>query len=58
MKGNTRETPKGEKMTQKLQCTCAHGYQDAVYGKGMRIHNVCKGEKTSGSRCTVCGHKK
>ncbi|QCG76296.1 hypothetical protein Cassandra_0226 [Pseudomonas phage Cassandra] len=32
-------------------CKCAHDFQDSVYGKGNRVHNVF----TKGYRCTVCG---
>lgn len=34
-----------------IKCTCAHEYQDRVYGKGMRLAN----ETSKGYRCTVCG---
>lgn len=39
------------------QCTCKDGqganYQDMIYGKGMRVCNVC--DKKGGARCSVCG---
>jgi len=41
--------------------TCGAKFQDAKYGKGMRVHNkaVHKGPKgTSKYRCTVCGREK
>lgn len=31
-------------------CSCKSEFQDATYGKGMRVKNCCAG----GSRCTVC----
>lgn len=34
-----------------LPCTCSHEFQDATYGKGMRLHNVNKDGKAF---CTVC----
>jgi hypothetical protein len=37
-------------------CNCNHQYQDRVYGKGMRVHNVSP--KTEASVCTVCGAQK
>jgi hypothetical protein len=34
-----------------MKCSCSHEFQDAVYGKGMRVHNV----NTKGQAfCTVC----
>jgi len=36
-------------------CTCKYPFQDAKYGKGMRVHTVCAGEKIT---CTVCGSTK
>ncbi len=41
-------------------CSCPHEFQDKEYGRGMRLHNTCKGT-AAGSiayRCTVCGVKK
>lgn len=38
--------------TSVIRCKCVHKDQDEMYGKGMRIHNVCKQGK--GWRCTVC----
>jgi hypothetical protein len=35
-------------------CKCVNAFQDAQYGKGMRVHN--KG--TKGHSCTVCGSMK
>lgn len=32
-------------------CDCDHKYQDSVYGRGNRLHNI--GNK--GYKCTVCG---
>ena len=34
-------------------CDCKHEYQDALYGKQMRVACLCKEGKES--RCTVCG---
>lgn len=34
-----------------LQCNCNHEFQDAIYGKGNRIHNVTEEGK---AYCTVC----
>jgi len=39
-----------------MPCTCKHEFQDAHYGKGLRLHNRCRpkdGERWY--RCTVCG---
>jgi hypothetical protein len=33
-------------------CNCEHKDQDAMYGKGNRVMNLCK--KGSACRCTVC----
>lgn len=33
-------------------CSCKHEYQDATYGKGMRVSNIMK---NGDMRCTVCG---
>lgn len=44
--------------TQVLYCSCKHDFQDATYGKNMRVFNVCgKGSQKTGYRCTVCGNK-
>jgi len=34
-------------------CDCKSDFQDAMYGKGMRVKN----STNSGLRCTVCGKK-
>ena len=40
-------------------CGCSSEYQDAVYGKGMRVHNEGKGKNNDPVyRCTVCGAEK
>ena len=40
-----------------LPCACEHPYQDATYGKGVRVHN--RMTKTTGTyRCTVCSKVK
>lgn len=42
-----------------VPCTCISAQQDKMYGKGNRVHNVCKHPSTKeidkGKRCTVCG---
>ena len=36
-------------------CTCASTFQDATYGRGMRVHNRAPKKNTSGGYvCTVC----
>lgn len=36
-------------------CTCSHKFQDRVYGKGMRVHNVMHSSfDNKRCRCTVC----
>lgn len=41
-------------------CSCKHDFQDAKYGKGMRVHNESQGGKLSETKwsCTVCGNVK
>lgn len=39
------------------QCVCPHAYQDAVYGKQMRVHTMA-GECNTIARCTVCNTEK
>lgn len=41
--------------TKILKCFCEHPYQDAKYGKGMRVHNK-KGKTVGADKyvCTVC----
>ena len=43
-------------------CNCKHTYQDARYGPGMRVHNMCQGKGANGKdadfRCTVCSTKR
>ena len=41
-------------MTQVMNCSCKHEFQDKKYGKGKRVFNT--GEKHD--RCTVCGNTK
>ena len=36
-----------------MRCTCTHEFQDATYGKGMRVMNPIK--DGTGYRCSVCG---
>lgn len=33
-------------------------YQDAIYGKGIRVHNVTGPKRHHMLRCTVCGEEK
>ena len=33
-----------------VRCTCFHEFQDATYGRFMRVHNG----SSKGPRCTVC----
>lgn len=39
-----------------LQCTCSDADQDAIYGKGKRLHNkrFVKGKEAGEAYCTVC----
>ena len=39
-----------------LPCNCKHEQQDAMYGKGMRLHNPGGKGKDYGTKwyCTVC----
>ena len=44
-----------------LPWKCEHIYQDAVYGKGNRVHNPAKPKesgKATAYRCTVCADTK
>ena len=41
----------GVTMTVVQSCTCVHEFQDARYGRGMRVKNEMKGGKV---RCTIC----
>ena len=45
-----------------MPCTCKNEFQDRAYGRGRRVHNPCKFEKSGnvggGQRCTVCGDVK
>lgn len=38
------------------QCKCVNEFQDRIYGKNQRLHNLKEDGK--GSKCTVCGDKK
>ena len=52
-----QQQEKESKVTSLIKrCTCTHEYQDARYGKGMRVHN--KVEKNGKWRCTVCRNEK
>jgi len=39
-------------------CTCSHVYQDKLYGKGKRVHNIMLKDNHPNPkgrlRCTVC----
>ena len=41
-----------------LPCTCSHEGQDAIYGRGLRLHNRMMGEKGREWRCTCCGKER
>lgn len=44
-----------------IKCNCKHEGQDALHGKGMRLHNpgVRQGKDAIVKfRCTVCGDQK
>jgi hypothetical protein len=42
----------------RIKCSCQHEQQDEMYGKNIRIANVCKTNNPKDSardvRCTVC----
>lgn len=40
-----------------LRCSCTHEYQDAKYGRGMRMCNPMQSGRGAidGYRCSVCG---
>ena len=49
--------PSGTALIPKIdRCTCAHEFQDAVYGKGMRVLNRKRPSPKVADRyvCTVC----
>jgi hypothetical protein len=37
-----------------LKCTCDNPQQDAIYGKGLRLHNLSQGKKKDKAYCTGC----
>ena len=39
-----------------LKCSCKHEFQDAIYGKELRVHNRAPKSKYGDWRCTVCGN--
>jgi len=43
-----------DKTMRKLRCNCVHEFQDAQYGKGIRLCNPM-GKAEGYYRCTVCG---
>ena len=42
--------------TKILRCNCENTFQDKLYGKQMRVHNICQGgnNKDKVAYCTVC----
>jgi len=38
------------------KCECKSEFQDKIYGKDMRLHNLSKNEKSC--KCTVCRKSK
>lgn len=38
-----------------MKCNCASEFQDALYGKGMRVFNEIGKDGKSGYRCATCG---
>lgn len=46
--------------TKVLKCICVSVDQDAMYGKGMRVHNIFDSKKSATNqgkgKCTVCGN--
>ena len=42
-------------MAKILRCNCESEFQDATYGKNMRVFNEMGKEGKDGYRCTVCG---
>ncbi len=38
-------------------CKCKNEYQDRMYGKGLRVHNVFTKPIPGGLSCTVCGNR-
>lgn len=42
-------------MTKIMQCSCQSEFQDATYGKSMRVFNEIGKDQKGGYRCTVCG---
>lgn len=49
---NVPKKDKGKYGAVVRKCTCDHDSQEATYGKGMRVANLCS--SGSKSRCTVC----
>jgi hypothetical protein len=41
-------------MTIEKVCTCDSEFQDRIYGKKVRVHNLAF--KNPIAKCTVCGH--
>jgi hypothetical protein len=38
-------------------CTCEHGYQDTLYGRGRRVHTISGTKDRPEYTCSVCGKK-
>ena len=43
-----------QEKTRIIECPCPSPYQDEIYGKGKRMHNL----GNDGYKCTVCGRVK
>jgi hypothetical protein len=48
---------KAKSGTVKAPCSCVSPYQDKLYGKGIRLFNVCQKKDSTLKTCTVCGRK-
>jgi len=60
MKKEDTKVVSGNANTSKKRCGCKSDYQDELYGKGIRVHNITGGsgrlaKSQGGWRCTVCG---
>lgn len=40
--------------TKIARCSCVHPVQDQLHGKQMRVMNICKADRGTKARCTVC----
>lgn len=41
-----------------MHCICRHEYQDAIHGKGNRVHNPTNKTPDKAFCCSVCGNEK